>query len=138
MTAMTILLWIIGALVAFNLLYKFFNRKNFKVINYLKNKVGCNSAIAHRFVAFGMPDVIGFKGWAKMRDDLLKDPANFDLVILPLFVDWYLKQSPNQNIYEIDKGIIEESLSKSGVTLSDIERRLGMVKPMLAIYKLEN
>lgn len=135
---MTILLWIIGLLVAFNFIYKFANRKNFKVIKYLENTIGCNTAIAHKFVAFEMPDTIGFQGWAKMRDYLIKDPTNYEFVILPLFVNWYLKQAPNESIYQIDKKIIEDALSNLNLTLSDIERRLLIAEATLLKYKLEN
>ena len=135
---MTILLWIIGLLVAFNFIYKFFNRKNFKVIRYLEKTIGCSTAVAHKFVAFGMADAIGFTGWAKMRDHLLKDPANYEFVILPLFVDWYLKQAPNESIYQEDKKILEEALSKVNLTFSDIERRLLIAEATLLRFKLEN
>lgn len=129
--AMTVIFWIVGGIIAFVFLYKLLNRKDFKVIKYLKQKIGCNEAIAHRFIAFGMPELIGFKGWAKLRSEVIEDQGKLDLIILPLFVEWYLEQSPGQ------VNIIEESLSKAGLTFSDIERRLDMVKPMLAIYKLE-
>lgn len=136
--AMTILLWIIGLLVAFNFIYKFFNRKNFKVIKYLEKTMGCSTAVAHKFVAFGMPDAVGFSGWAKMRDYLIKDPANYEFVILPLFVDWYLKQAANESIYQADRKIIEEALSNLNLTFSDIERRLLNAETILITYKLKN
>lgn len=135
---MTVILWIVGGLVAFVLVYKLLNRKDFKIINYLKQKIGCTEAVAHNFVAFYMPAQIGLQGWSRLRGDMISDPEKLDLVILPLFVDWFLGQSANEEIYNINKEIIEKCLSNTGLTLSDIERRLGMAISIADVYKVRN
>jgi len=132
---MTVVLWIVTGIVAFVIIYKLLYRKNFIIIRYLKDKIGCSEAVAHRFVAYRMPELVGFQGWANLRDELLKDANNYDLVILPLFVDWFLKQSSNELILEENKKIIQDALKKSGITFDDIERNLYMVEPMLSIYR---
>ena len=135
---MTILIYIVLGLIIFIVAYRMiFARKDFKMISFLKDISGCNEAIAHQFVAYEMPRLIGNQGWSRFRDEVLVNTNAQEKYLFPIFIAWIRTRSENNTpAREADIDISNNILASRNLTFEDIEIALDNIRPILASYKI--
>lgn len=128
--------YIVAALVIFVVSYKYlFNRKDFRIIRYIKKRTGCNEATAHRFVAYAMSDSLGRIGWKKYRDRILVDDDHLREFLLPIFILWLRHQAPEgTDARAIDIDLTNRILEYNKMTLNEAELLYQRAVPIMRSF----